>query len=460
MTPRIEHLIVLMLENRSYDHMLGYADLPGADGLIGKTFANLDREGVPVSTSTGARFSGDFYPDPGHDFSDVNFQQFETYTPANGQRPRMEGFVKAYSRKYPKPPTETSHNIMKSFGPSDLPILTRLAAHYAVCDRWFSSVPGPTLPNRLYAHAGTSFGRLDMSPEYITDPFFTIYELLDSYNVSASIYSDGWTAAATFKGLLRRQDHYFGTIDDFYSDCEKGDLPNYCFVEPRYSSSFEGGTFRAQNDQHPDSDVRAGESLIYRVFQAVSRNQRIWEKAMLVITYDEHGGLFDHVPPGPAIPPGDKPCLDPPFGFDRYGVRVPAVIVSPYIQKGTRSSRIYDHTSLIATARTLFNAGDRSDGKLRARAAHASSFADLATLEIARTDDPELVCHSAPSGRQTARLANDLQLLHLGTATLMNEGLPGSHRVATPDSLRTDHEVHSFATRVFARARAHHSGQP
>lgn len=91
MTPRIEHLIVLMLENRSYDHMLGYADLPEADGLIGKTFTNFDREGVPVHTSTGARFSGDFCPDPGHDFSDVNSQQFETDTPMEDQRPRMGG---------------------------------------------------------------------------------------------------------------------------------------------------------------------------------------------------------------------------------------------------------------------------------------------------------------------------------------------------------------------------------
>ena len=172
-----------------------------------------------------------------------------------GQHADMSGFVRSYAEKcggnVPR-----SHQIMKGFAPEKIPALYTLAKEFAVCDRWFSSVPGPTLPNRLFAHCGTSGGRLDMSPEYFTG-FKTIYEILDRDKVPSAVYSDGWSSTATFSFLLQNQSSYFGTLDDFYRACDgdESDIPQYCFLEPRYSSGFINGRF-VPHDLPPNSAHR------------------------------------------------------------------------------------------------------------------------------------------------------------------------------------------------------------
>jgi phospholipase C len=129
---------------------------------------------------------------------------------------------------------------MKRFSLERLSVLTTLARNYAVCDHWYSSIPGPTLPNRLFAHAGTSKGRLDISAEAF-DISPTVYDVLDAANMSSIIYAEDWTAAATFRNLIRYQEKFFGTLDDFYHDCAANDSPAYCFLEPRYSSGVVKG---------------------------------------------------------------------------------------------------------------------------------------------------------------------------------------------------------------------------
>jgi phospholipase C len=239
-----------MLENRSFDHMLGYSNIDGVDGVLNQKYSNKDENSVEVFTSPDAEPSGEL-EDPGHDFDDVKKQMYypQDKEDTKDLEPTMQGFIQSYSDY-----NDESHNVMKCFSPESAPVLTHLAKHFAVCNRWFSSIPGPTLPNRLFAHAGTSKGRLDLSAEEF-DISPTIYETLDCANVSSTIYADGWTAAATFWNLMKHQDQYFGTLDDFYDDCDDGNLPGYCFIEPRYSSGIVDGTFHPQNDQHPDSDI-------------------------------------------------------------------------------------------------------------------------------------------------------------------------------------------------------------
>src|SRR6202035_2449830 len=192
----IKHLVVLMLENRSFDHMLGFMKSPayGIDGLDG-TQLNRDSTGEAVRVNKEARYSGDLPADPSHDFEDVMQQMFGTQTPASGQQPDMSGFVENYERFTGGP--VKAHSIMNCFDLANLPVLATLARSYAVCDRWYSAVPGPTLPNRLYAHAGTSRGRLDMSPEYFSG-FHTIYEVLWNAHVEAAIFFHDWSSTLTF----------------------------------------------------------------------------------------------------------------------------------------------------------------------------------------------------------------------------------------------------------------------
>ncbi|MEP6755965.1 MAG: alkaline phosphatase family protein [Chthonomonadales bacterium] len=452
MDPRIKHIIVLMLENRSFDHMLGHSGLPGTEPLTGTSRTNNDDDGEPVSATPDADYSGDFDPDPGHDFSDVNLQLFGTHTPSPGQPVDMSGFVRSYAEKCGGNVPQ-SRRIMKGFARSRIPALVTLAENFALCNRWFSSVPGPTLPNRLFAHCGTSGGRLDMSPEYFSG-FRTVYEVLDRSGVSAAVYSGGWSSTATFSFLLKNQGSCFATLEDFYSDCDgdESDIPPYCFLEPRYSSGFVNGSFLPQNDQHPDSDVRQGDKLVYNVYKAIRKNRKLWESSILVITYDEHGGMYDHVAPGPITSPDGKTDLG--FDFTRLGVRVPAVIVSPYISPSTVSSLLFDHTSLIATARRQFT-GVWQDEALGKRAAAANTFTVPSILNspILRLDDVPIADPAPPPPSQAELPLNDLQRQHLVHAVFVESQLPPHLRTSIdPRTISTDHEADSYCSRVYALA--------
>jgi len=464
---KIKHIFVLMLENRSFDHLLGFSGIAGIDGLVGQKRSNRDAVGEPVAPTPDADYAGDYDDDPGHDFEDVQVQLYGTRSPPPGQQPDMSGFVKSYADKYGLNPTE-SHRVMSCFSPDKLPVLVTLAKQFAVCDQWFSSLPGPTLPNRLYTHSGTSGGRLDMSPEYFTG-FRTIFEVLDEAStprypkgVPATIYCDGWTAAATFNYLLKYQQQFFGTLEDFYSDCagSEEDVPAYCFLEPRYSSGMVGETFFPQNDQHPDSDVRQGEKLIYRVYQAIRKNRKLWESSILVITYDEHGGLYDHVPPPACDAPDDKPG-DLGFDFKRLGVRVPTVLVSPYINPGTVSHIQFDHTSLISTVRKLLT-GVWQDNVLGMRARNANTFdaPEILNRDTPRPDDVYIPTVVPPTPSQDDVDLSVLQSFHLKQAIALNQTLPPDKRIHTdPDTIKTSQRADVYLRNVFAAATGAGGGQ-
>lgn len=378
MPNRIEHLVVLMMENRSFDHMLGFLRSPDwpIDGLTGAE-TNPDINGTPVRVTPDARYSGDLTPDPGHDFISVNEQIFSNST-ATGA-PNMQGFVKAYQGKTKN--VQKSHNIMKCFGPGRLPTLATLAREYAVCDRWFASVPGPTLPNRAFAWAGTSLGRVDMNPNYLK--LKTVFELLDGHNVSSKIYYTDVTIGLAVGFLLQRAKKFFAFFDSFRDDCKNDKLPAFSFIEPRFNDLNQPGQFFAAADQHPDHHVFQGEMVIRSVYEALTANKKVWESSLLVITYDEHGGLYDHVPPPATVNPGDGQTGAPPFSFERLGVRVPAVLVSPFIPRGTIiHNKVFDHSSIIATASKLFITS--SPTFLTQRDRNANTFEDCVTLAAPR----------------------------------------------------------------------------
>ncbi len=379
----LKHIVVLMMENRSFDHILGWLQSPEyqIDGLDG-TQLNRDSTGEPVRVTNEAEYSGDYDPDVAHDFLDVNQQIFETKTPAPGAAATMGGFVANYGDVSQS--VRKSHGVMKCFAPKKIPVITTLAQEFAVCTRWFSSIPGPTLPNRAYAHAATSVGHVDMTINWWKESK-TIYELLVDHQHTAKIYYSDATMALTFGGMMDRQSLFFiPDFDQFERDCKSNNLPEYCFLEPRYNAGGGDDPVEA-SDQHPDHDVEAGELLIHDVFKAITSNPDTWKSTLLVITYDEHGGLYDHIPPPAAVPPDKLTSQDPPFGFDRLGVRVPAVLVSPYIEKGTIiSDTVFDHSSFIATARKVFLGAGWENTFLTERDRAANTFEGVLTRDTPR----------------------------------------------------------------------------
>jgi len=381
--PEIKHIVVLMLENRSFDHMVGFLQAPDydIDGVDGTEF-NRDSTGEPVKVSSDASYSGDYDPDVAHDFVNVTQQIFGTPNPPPRAVPDMSGFVTSYgavSGSVPK-----SHRVMKCFDPKKVPVISTLAQQFALCTRWFSSVPGPTLPNRAYIHGATSVGHVDMTVNWWKETK-TVYELLVDHGFTAKIYYTDSTITLTYGGMLARQAQFFiPDINQFFFDCKKNNLPDYCFLEPRFNAS-SGASPMAANDQHPDHDVSEGEQLILDVYNAIRSNPDTWDTTLLVIVYDEHGGLYDHVPPPSAITPDGITSGSPFFAFDRLGVRVPAILVSPYIDAGTIvDDKIFDHTSVISTARKVFIKQGWENTFLTQRDRFAQTFESVLTRSTPR----------------------------------------------------------------------------
>jgi phospholipase C len=460
----IKHLVVLMMENRSFDHMLGRMMAPDymIDGLTGRE-SNPDSAGQSVQVSFNEIMAGDLTPDPGHHFPDVNMQIFGNFQATPGAAP-MQGFVRSYEAHTHD--TGKSHRIMQCFAPEKIPALTGLARQYAVCDRWFSSVPGPTLPNRSFIHSATSMGRVDMSPLWL-DEAETIYERLGASGVAAKIYYHDWTMSMTFKRLLKNQNQYFGLFEDFQRACKNNSLPGYCLIEPRYYDSDQGGSAFEASDQHPDHDVKAGDTLIKDVYTAIRGNQQVWENTILAITYDEHGGLYDHVTPPATVNPDGKIATNtgenvapgiPDFAFTRLGIRVPAVIVSPYIAAGTIDHTVYDHTSALATARKLFLGPNWASNYLTQRDRNANTFEALLTLDAPRQDTANL--DGPPSllaAVRTSSLDKPLsrhQDALVDQAFAVEQTLPPEKRTGIPrQAIRTERDASRYLSRVVAALR-------
>ena len=391
----LKHVVVLMMENRSFDHMLGAlaAQHPelGIDGLT-RHETNPDTTGVPIPVLPDADFQGQLDPDPDHHFPAVDLQIFGGQTGPD-RTANMQGFVKSYYQQQRN--VDHSHKIMYYFTRDKLPVLTTLATEFAVFNRWFASIPGPTLCNRAFAHYGTSFGQVGMDLFYVGTKYKSIYErMLAAGQTVKLFYFDELSSSLEVVNLLQNQPDLFGTFDDFLAACDRNELPQYSFIEPNYKDhdAPDGSGMLFASDQHPDNDVRAGEQFIATVYNKIRSNPVLWQSTALLIVYDEHGGIFDHVIP-PACVPDDTPAqpkdtgTPDPFYFNRLGVRVPAILVSPWVQKGMVINETFDHASIPATITEFFIGPNYTPVSPREKT--ANTFLDRITLDTMRTDCPD-----------------------------------------------------------------------
>jgi phospholipase C len=359
----LKHIVVLMMENRSFDHMLGalMAQDKRIDGLDG-TQSNPDTTNTQFPVKPLAEFQGQLDPDPDHHFPGVDLQIFGGAPQGPGRVANMQGFIKSYFQQQQN--VKQSQKIMYYFTPEKLPVLTGLATQFAVFNGWFSSIPGPTICNRAFAHYGTSFGQVGMNIFEWKGPYLSIYErVLLAGRTAKLYYYDGPSSTMEIVNLLRNQSKIFGTFDQFLGDCKFGNLPDYSFVEPNYNDHDSDSGAEIASDQHPDHHVQHGEIFINNVYNAIFNNEELWKSTALLIVYDEHGGIYDHVVPPNCTPDdaafvasADKTETGAPFAFDRLGVRVPAVLVSPWVPKNIvipgpsqQNGRTFDHASIPAT---------------------------------------------------------------------------------------------------------------
>jgi phospholipase C len=407
--PGIEHIVVLMMENHSYDNLLGMlgrgpGQTPRGDGFT------IGRDGRPTATNP--------YPDgsiqkafrmpttcqlPGQP-SQEWAASHNAYN--NG---RMDGFVRT-----PISPagTEIVGGVaMGYWTEEDLPFTHSLASTFPIADRWFCSVLAQTDPNRRYLIAGTSAGMTDdigTSPGNaeqdsllgVPAPNGTIFNQLDKYGISWTDYVYSFPTGATPELFLandaKTEQTNHRAFSQFFTDLAGGSLSSFVLLDQNYST---------QSQENPQNMVE-GEALMAQVVRAIGSSP-LWSKTLLVINYDEHGGYYDHVPPPVAIAPDDIPPVVEPTesaydGFARYGIRVPAVVISPYAKRDYVSHVIYDHTSILAMVERKWNLP-----ALTYRDANASDltdFLDLPALAAGRPTFPTLPALSDP-GNTAAALA-------------------------------------------------------
>lgn len=414
---KIEHLVVLMMENRSYDQMLGALAGPEHDGVTPEmALAYEDRRGRARSIRIRHGAPPDqFSPDPPHNFTAVHKQILGR---GRGERADNAGFGRAFVEDHPSVGRRQLEDYATVYAEGSLPILQGLAKEYGVCSHWFCSVPSSTTPNRMFAHAGSSRGVTRQGVYHSRIRGRTIFDALGPDTSKWAVYyhdlphlwliGDGWTRA------FGRNHHHMGA---FARDVREDRLPAYSFIEPQH-------VIPPWSSQHPFGGVSHGEKLIARVYNTLVSNPGVFEKTLLLIVYDEHGGFYDHVvPPGhpgwndgyPGVehtvvaPDG---IIDPaagkekvPYDFTTLGPRVPAVVVSPWIERGSvfgwkaedpEKRLTFDHTSILSTVTRMTGA---EVGSRRARAA--------ATLE-------HVVNRSRPraSGDYPARLDYDVAVYH------------------------------------------------
>jgi phospholipase C len=352
----IDTIVVLMMENRSFDSYFSH---------LGKYANRTDIESAPDTTTNPFKTG----PDPGALYPyvhaphlcllDTNHEWSGTHTEWNDGK--MDGFVEAnegFFEVFPRggdPSLKDGSRAMGWFDERDIPFYYELARKFAIGDHYHSSILGPTWPNRDYLYAASSFGVIDNTwPNFGDAPYpkkdVFIFDMLEKAGVSWNIYADGPPGAGTAVslGLVNR---WAGRnpvlpVSDFLLQAAAGTLPHVVFLDPLLGTDAPDS-----NDEHPPGDVQIGQKFTSDAVHALFASPQ-WKRMAVFITYDEHGGLYDHVPPPPACAPDDRvPNLHigdtTKGGFDRYGMRVPMTVVSPYSKPGYVSHVLYDHTSIL-----------------------------------------------------------------------------------------------------------------
>jgi phospholipase C len=349
----IDHIVVLMMENRSFDHFLGW--LPGADGRQeGLTF--LDDDGTAYSTHHLTDFQGCAHPDPDHSF--------------NGGRTQLDwgacdGFLRGRNDDY----------AIGYYTADDLPFTGPAAQYWCTFDRYFAATMSSTFPNRFYQHTAAT-DRISNTYDPTTLP--TIWQRLRGHGITAHYYYVDAPFIALFGGQYVKIARPF---DTFLDNCAQGKLPAVSFVDPKFLD--EGGGTSA--DDHPHADIRAGQYFLNQVYEAVTSGPQ-WDRTALVINYDEWGGFFDHVIPTTA--PDKRPDLR----TGLRGFRVPCLLISPRVRRGTIGHQVYDHTSILKMIEWRFGlpALSRRDHAAR-NLAEVLDFGHAPDLTAPRWDVPAVV---------------------------------------------------------------------
>jgi phospholipase C len=340
----IDHILVVMMENRSFDHY--FQKLPEygqkAAEVAPATFSNPDKNNMPVPIFHTSDFC----------VLDTNHEWNGTHEQLNGGK--MDGFVKTSDLTGSPPPGGTAEMLsgkraMGYFDDKDLPFYYWLANEFALGDRYFSSLPGPTFPNRYFMYSATAFGII--GNELPPPNQLLIFDYLELRQLNWKIYKDkncqsGIGPYASKAGTYNSEGHLLA-FEDFLADAKAGKLPQVAFIDPKL------GTCTGEidgNDEHPPSLPQTGQNFVATVIDALTKSPN-WGRSALFLTYDEHGGFYDHVVPPPACKPDAiEPKLgagDFKAGFDQYGPRVPFVVVSPFAKKHYVSHEVYDHTSIL-----------------------------------------------------------------------------------------------------------------
>jgi phospholipase C len=347
---KIEHVIVLMLENRSFDHVLGSLSL-----REGRTDIDGLREELQLGNFDDKNHFHEIHPLAANIHYGKRARRFEPDLPHGTPAVKMQigrnmdGFIRAFQKEHPGDPWPQS--VMGYLTRAEQPITYALADNFVVCDRWFSPVPSNTIPNRMYSLAGHCMG-LTGNPRgtsfFGVEELETIFDHLPRHDGITS--GHGWRLYAQALSVLHMYKfpgaelHHQESIGTFLEHVRKDCLPKLSWLEPRYSWA---SVFGESNDDHPPSDVMAGQRLIRNIVQTLFDNPKVWAKSLFILTYDEHGGFYDHVMPpriGKDECPGDVRCQD---GFARRGPRVPAILVSPFTQTRGVFHGLMDHCSIL-----------------------------------------------------------------------------------------------------------------
>jgi len=392
----IEHVVIVMMENRSFDHMLGYLNLPpwkanrppvegvSLDPVWIQRYTNM-LDGRPFAPHA---FTDRLIDDPPHTRPTITIQ-LGTSSGATGP---MTGFVASYAQRKQRP-RSLSH-VMGYYTAPDVPIFDFFARNFTVCDHWFSALPAGTQPNRLMSLAGfTKVG--DNAPLYLPDQDI-VYDWLNNRGIRWRVYHDG---IVPFIGLMRKwmqtigdddhkqlnEDPRFRWLDWLENDLKQPDpLPPVIFIEPDFTD-IPFGHSAPPNDDHPPSSIDFGQRFLARVYRAFTSDPAIWSKCLLLITYDEHGGFFDHLEP-PQISTTAAGPYDP---FATLGVRVPSFVVSPFVDAGAVSSRLFDHTSILQLLAERFGDGQYS-AEVDARHQGSPALDHLSALLTRETPRPDV----------------------------------------------------------------------
>ena len=314
----IDHIVVVMMENRTFDHFFGALSL---------------REGLPVDGLTGAESNPTVMGDPIAVFNTNKWVHEEdpphgwTASHAQFNAGANDGFVREYQLDGAQQYTEAMGYYLRE----QLPVYHALIDEYMLCDRWFASVMGPTWPNRFHLHCATSDGV--QSNEAISG-VPSIFDQLNEANVSCRYYASGLPFVATYGTPLTSP--HVQVIQQFFTDVENGELPSFSIVDPVLTAGATIG-----NDDHPPADVRDGQAFIASIYDALAASSH-WDRCLLVVIYDEHGGFYDHVPPPQTFEPQHP-------GFEQLGFRIPGFVVGPQVRSGCVNGTVFDHVSIAAT---------------------------------------------------------------------------------------------------------------